>query len=68
MLILTRKVKTSIRIGDDVVVHVIQTGRSTVKLGIEAPADIKIMRGELAEYPSHFDLDYSHEDALMLQH
>ncbi len=68
MLILTRKMKTSIRIGDDIVVHVIQTGRSTVKLGIDAPTCVKIMRGELTEYQDHSDLDHSHEDALMLQH
>lgn len=68
MLILTRKVKTSIRIGDDVVIHVIQTGRSTVRLGIEAPTHVRIVRGELASLPSQYDFDCSHDQALLLQH
>lgn len=68
MLILTRKKGTSIRIGHHVVLHVIQTGRSTVKVGIEAPADVRITRGELIEHPSRFDLDDCPEEALLLQH
>ena len=47
MLVLTRKSDESIRIGEDVVIKVIRTGKGTVKLGIEAPADVRILRGEL---------------------
>ena len=68
MLILTRKTGTSIKIGQDVVIHVIHTGRSTVKIGIEAPSNVKIMRGELHDLPSRFDLDDIPEEALLLQH
>jgi len=49
MLVLTRKSDESIRIGDDVVIKVIRTGKGTVKLGIEAPGDVRILRGELAD-------------------
>ena len=49
MLVLTRKSDESIRIGDDVVIKVIRTGKGTVKLGIEAPADVRILRGELLD-------------------
>ena len=49
MLVLTRKAAEIIRIGDDIVIKVIKTGVGTVKIGIEAPANIRVMRGELLE-------------------
>ena len=49
MLVLTRKTAECVRIGDDVVVKVIRTAKGTVKLGIEAPAEVRVLRGELAE-------------------
>ncbi len=47
MLILSRKLKESIRIGDDVVIHVLSVSGGRVKLGIEAPNDVGIVREEL---------------------
>lgn len=47
MLVLTRKKTETIRIGEDIVVTVVQTGRGRVKLGIEAPAHLRVLRGEL---------------------
>ena len=49
MLVLTRKAAETIRIGDDIVIKVIKTGIGSVKIGIEAPANIRVMRGELVE-------------------
>lgn len=49
MLVLTRKPAETIRIGDDIVIKVIKTGKGTVRIGIEAPADVRVMRGELVE-------------------
>ena len=49
MLVLTRKAAETIRIGDNIVVKVIKTGAGTVKIGIEAPAHVRVMRGELIE-------------------
>jgi carbon storage regulator len=51
MLVLTRKRTEMIKIGDDIVIKVIQTGRGSVKIGIEAPAHVRVLRAELAEYP-----------------
>lgn len=51
MLVLTRKRAEMIKIGDDIVIKVIQTGRGSVKIGIEAPAHVRVLRAELAEYP-----------------
>lgn len=47
MLVLTRRRSETIRIGDQIVVKVIQTGRKTVKIGIDAPADVRVLRSEL---------------------
>lgn len=47
MLVLTRKRTEMIQIGENIFVKVIQTGRTTVKIGIEAPADVRVLRGEL---------------------
>ncbi len=48
MLVLTRKQAQMIQIGDNIVIKVIQTGRSTVKIGIDAPAHVRVLRGELS--------------------
>ena len=49
MLVLTRKTSEQIRIGDDIVIKVIRTSRGSVKLGIDAPSDVRVMRMELEE-------------------
>ena|SRR5437763_1505031 len=50
MLILTRKRSESVKIGDNIVIKVIQTGRGMVKLGIEAPSNVRVLRAELCEF------------------
>ncbi|HLB23007.1 MAG TPA: carbon storage regulator [Dehalococcoidia bacterium] len=47
MLILVRKVQQGIWIEGDIFVKVLSVERDRVKLGIEAPSDIKVMRQEL---------------------
>ena len=47
MLILTRKVGEMIRIGDAVTVRVLEVRGSQVRLGIDAPADVRIFREEV---------------------
>ena len=47
MLVLTRKKSQMIRIGNDIVVKVIQTGKGSVKIGVDAPRDVRVVRGEL---------------------
>jgi carbon storage regulator len=49
MLVLTRKAAETIQIGDDVVIKVIKTGSGTVKIGIDAPNSVRVIRGELLE-------------------
>lgn len=47
MLVLTRKPQEKIRIGNDITITVIKTKGKTVRLGIEAPNDVTVLRGEL---------------------
>ena len=47
MLILTRKQSESIIINDDIKVTVLNENHGQVKLGIEAPEDVKIWREEI---------------------
>ena len=49
MLVLTRKLDESIKIGDSVVVKIIALQDGQVKIGIEAPKEIKIYRMEIID-------------------
>lgn len=49
MLVLTRKVGEEILIGDRINVKVIEISGNKVKLGIEAPAEMRIYREEILE-------------------
>ncbi len=49
MLVLSRKEGEKLVIGDNVTLVVSKISGNRVSLGIEAPADVKIFRGELAE-------------------
>ena len=47
MLVLTRKPRQQIMIGDNIVVNVVEVQGENVRIAIEAPRDIKIYRGEI---------------------
>lgn len=49
MLILSRKENESILLGGDVKITVVSISKSGVKIGIEAPKNMMILRSELAE-------------------
>ena len=49
MLILSRKEDQKIRIGNDVVIHVISISDGNVRIGIQADKNIKIYREEVYE-------------------
>jgi carbon storage regulator CsrA len=52
MLVLTRKYQEKIRIGENITITVLRTKGKAVRLGIEAPSDINVIRGELAFEPA----------------
>ena len=47
MLVLSRRKAEQIRIGDEIIVKVIDVKGGTVRIGIDAPAEIPIIRSEL---------------------
>jgi carbon storage regulator len=47
MLTLTRSVGETIRIGDDIEVHVVEVRGGTVRLGFKAPREVPIHREEV---------------------
>ena len=50
MLVLTRKVDDTIIIGDNIKIQLLKIKGNTIRIGIEAPTDVKILRGELAPF------------------
>ncbi|MCE9547584.1 MAG: carbon storage regulator [Planctomycetia bacterium] len=52
MLVLSRKESQRIKVGDSIVVTVVRLGRDKVRLGIEAPADMVVLREELEPFPA----------------
>jgi len=57
MLVLSRKVGEQIIIGDNITVVVNRVSGNRISLGIEAPANVRIVRGELKEAVSAFEAD-----------
>lgn len=55
MLVLSRKPGEKILIGDQVAVTVVRIGPNTVRIGIEAPRNMNIVREELCEPAGHCD-------------
>lgn len=51
MLLLSRKIRESISIGNDIKVTVTSINGSVVGLAIDAPSHIKILRDELIRHP-----------------
>lgn len=47
MLVITRKNGEGLHIGENVRVTVVETAKDRVKIGIEAPYDVRIIRDEL---------------------
>lgn len=47
MLVLSRKVNETIKISDDIEIRVLEVKGDTVRIGIEAPKSMEILRGEL---------------------
>jgi len=48
MLVLTRKQNEKIQIGDQITIKVLKMKGKTVRLGIEAPPEVSVIRGEIA--------------------
>ncbi|MBQ8786255.1 MAG: carbon storage regulator [Oscillospiraceae bacterium] len=47
MLVITRKNNEGLRIGENITVTVVETSKDRVKIGIDAPSNVRIIRNEL---------------------
>lgn len=50
MLVLTRKPDQTVTIGDDVTIYFLRVSGNQMRIGIDAPADRTILRGELPRF------------------
>ncbi len=50
MLVLSRRERERIRLGDSIIVTVVRLAGDKVRLGIEAPKDMLVLRDELEEH------------------
>jgi carbon storage regulator len=50
MLVLSRKVGERILIGDKITVTVVRVAQGAVRIGVEAPVDMQIVREELKDH------------------
>lgn len=48
MLVLTRKVHQRIQIGDQITITIVRIKGQTVRVGIDAPSEIRVLRSELS--------------------
>lgn len=51
MLVLSRRLSESIKIGDEITITVVHIERGKVRIGIEAPREMSIKRTELLSKP-----------------
>ena len=47
MLVLSRRVRERVRLGDSIVLTIVRVSGDRVRLGIEAPDDVLVLREEL---------------------
>lgn len=53
MLVLTRKMNQTIRIGDSIEIKLVAVGTNRVRLAISAPRSVSVTRGELLSSEFH---------------
>lgn len=51
MLVLTRKHQEQIRVGDKITLTILRIKGNSVRIGIEAPREVRVVRGELPPEP-----------------
>jgi len=60
MLILARKLEEEIYLGNDISIKVVEINKGVIKLGIEAPKEMQILRGELKKELEKTNIEANH--------
>jgi carbon storage regulator len=55
MLVLSRRQSERIRLGDSIVITIVRVAGDKVRLGIEAPSDVVVLRDELEPHDKSKD-------------
>ena len=63
MLVLSRKVGEKILIGDNVTITVVRVAQGTVRIGVEAPRDMPVIREEVVSHAEHARSSKIQEDS-----
>lgn len=66
MLVLSRKTGEQIQIGNDITIEVRRVSGNRVALAVQAPRDVRILRGELKDVVAEFELEETGPISLML--
>ncbi|MDS9470329.1 carbon storage regulator CsrA [Sporosarcina pasteurii] len=65
MLVLSRKSNETIKVGDDIELRILEVKGDTVRIGIEAPKSVDILRGELVQSISETNTEAITMDATL---
>ena len=57
MLVLSRKTSERILIGDDIAITIVRIGPNSVRIGIDAPKSMNIVRAELCDFSDRKSMD-----------
>ncbi|MCC6494161.1 MAG: carbon storage regulator [Pirellulales bacterium] len=66
MLVLSRKIGEKIHVGNDITIEVRRVAGNRVTLAVDAPRNVRILRGELREAALEFEPAASEEAATSL--
>lgn len=61
MLVLTRKLQQQIQVGDNITITILRVSGKTVRVGIQAPRDMRVVRAELPRRDTAVAADSSAE-------
>ncbi|QDU55807.1 carbon storage regulator [Aeoliella mucimassa] len=62
MLVLSRKAGQRVHIGNDIVIEVRRVAGNRVTIALEAPRDVRILRGELQQAATEFEIELPEEE------
>jgi carbon storage regulator len=62
MLVLTRRAEEKIKIGDNVIVSILSVEGGVVKIGIDAPREVTILRMEVLEQIKNENIEAAAKD------